>query len=92
MCQIATISWSAPISTPIDIYMVQYATFQHFDQKLQKTENFYLATIFKVRHRRSSHISISFHRRIPVPISVLPGPIDCYKKAIDDQTRTTKVE
>ena len=29
------------------IYRVQYAIIQHFNQKLQKTENFYLATILK---------------------------------------------
>ena len=33
---------------------------QHFDQKLQKTENFYLATIFNVKHLMSSFISIFF--------------------------------
>ena len=37
-------------------YMVQYAIIQLFDQNLQKTENFFLATIFKVRHRMSSYI------------------------------------
>ena len=34
----------------LDVYMVQYAIIQHFDQKFQKTENFYLATIFKLKH------------------------------------------
>ena len=29
--------------------MVQYAIIQHFDQKLRKPENFYLATIFNER-------------------------------------------
>ena len=42
------------------IYMVRYAIIQHFDQKLQKTENFYLATIFNVKHFDSSYISIFF--------------------------------
>ena len=46
------------------IYMVQYV--QHFDQKLQKTENFYLTIIFKVKHRMSSYISIFFRRKIRV--------------------------
>ena len=49
-----------------NMHMVQYAIIQHFDQKLQKTENFYLATIFKVKHPMSSDISIFFHRRIRV--------------------------
>ena len=46
----------------IDIYtyMVQYVIFQHFDQKLQKTENFFLATISNVKHLMSSYISIFF--------------------------------
>ena len=34
--------------------MVQYAIFQHFDQKLHKTENFHLATLFNVEHLMSS--------------------------------------
>ena len=38
--------------------MVQYAIIQHFDQKLQKPENFYLDTIFKVKHCMVSYISI----------------------------------
>ena len=38
--------------------MVQYAKIQHFDRKFQKSENFYLAIIFKVNHRMSSFMSI----------------------------------
>ena len=33
--------------------MVQYVKIQHFDQKLQTTQNFYFATIFKVKHQMS---------------------------------------
>ena len=44
--------------------MVQYATIQHFDQKLQKTENFYLVTIFKVEHRMILYVSIFFTEEI----------------------------
>ena len=33
------------------IYMAQYAIIQYFNQKLHKIENFYLATILKVKHR-----------------------------------------
>ena len=40
--------------------MVQYAIDQRFDQKMQKTENFYFATIFKVKQPMSSDISIFF--------------------------------
>ena len=61
--------------------MVQYAIIQHFDQKLQKTENFYLATIYKVKHHMSSFISIFFHKRIVVPTSMIPGPSDSYKNS-----------
>ena len=56
--------------------MVQYAIIQHFDQKLQKTENFYLATIFKVKHPMSSYISTFFRKRMSVPIGIIPGPTD----------------
>ena len=42
------------------LYMVQYAIFLHFDQKLQKTENFYLSTIFNVKHLMNLYISIFF--------------------------------
>ena len=58
------------------IYMVQYAIIQHFDQKLQKTENFYLATIFKVKHRMSSYISTFFRKRMCVLGGIIPGPTD----------------
>ena len=56
--------------------MVQYAIIQHFDQKLQKTENFYLATIFKVKHRLSLYISTFFRKRISVPMGIIPGQTD----------------
>ena len=62
---------------PTIIYMVQYAIIQHFDQKLQKSENFYLDTILKVKHRMISYICIFFRKRIAVPISMIPGPTDC---------------
>ena len=58
------------------IYMVQYAIIQHFDQKLQKTENFYLATIFKVKHCMSSYISTFFRKRMSVSMGIIPGPTD----------------
>ena len=56
--------------------MAQYAIIQHLDQKLQKTENFYLATIFKVKHRMSSYISIFLQkdrsvRKFKFPLLVL---------------------
>ena len=40
--------------------MIKYAIILHFDQKLQNTENIYLATIFKVKHHMSLYISIFF--------------------------------
>ena len=40
--------------------MFQYAIIQHFDQKLQKTENFYLAPILKVKLGMSLYIYLSF--------------------------------
>ena len=36
-------------------YMFHYAIIHHFDQMVQKTENFYLANIFKVKHYMSSY-------------------------------------
>ena len=58
------------------VYMVQYAIIQYFDQKLQKTENFYLATIFKVKHRMSSYISTFFRKRMSVSMGIIPGQKD----------------
>ena len=49
-----------------NICMVQYAIVQHFDQKLQKTENFYFASILKLKHPMSSDKFFFFHRKIRV--------------------------
>ena len=54
------------------IYIVQYAIIRYFDQKLQKTQNFYFVTIFKVKLQMSSLISIFFRRRKRVPTSMIP--------------------
>ena len=48
------------------LFKVGVCAINPFDQKLQKTENFYFATIFKAKHPMSSDISIFFHRRIRV--------------------------
>ena len=70
--------------------MVQYAIIQHFDQKLQKTQNFYFVTIFKVKHQMNSLISIFFRRRLRVPTSMTQRIIR--KIAIDDQKRVNFTE
>ena len=57
-------------------YRVHHAIIQNLDQKLQKTENFYFATIFKVKHRMSSYISNFFRRSIRMPMSMIPDN-DC---------------
>ena len=54
VCKYMTTTWL----TFNPIYMVQNAIIQHFDQKLKTTENFYLTTIFKGKHRMSSYIYI----------------------------------
>ena len=54
--------------------MVQYAIIQHFDRKLRKSENFYLATIFKVKHRMSLFISIFFPQNDWCAHEYDPGP------------------